>query len=347
MPVTNKTLALAAQLRSDIEVYTTAAERTLTSQWVAAWGELNREWEDAFSQIIAARSAGRPYNPGQIIQLARVQRALVLTAQKLKELQDGLGPTVEETVRLVTNHTAEVTSQIVGSTLPEGPLYQGFTRVDPGALAAIVDRTLEQITATSWSLAEDATMAVRTSLIRAVPSGWGPDEAAREMIRRTRSSFNGGLTRAMTIARTEMLDAHRSASRAQYEASDVVTGWTWLTKLSDRTCPSCIGMHGQEFPLDHPGPEDHPNGRCTSVPTTKSWKDLGIDLEEPADEFPSVQDWMQQDPEDAILALGAKRYLMLMDGSVKLEDLATRKSNPGWRPSYQVTPLSKLRRSES
>jgi hypothetical protein len=191
-----------------------AVTRALVARWSQAWHEISAEWELVVGEIVAARSTGEVLHPAQIAQLARTQRALTVTADKLTELvgefESVLGEPLEEIVR----RTADMTSQVVASQLPDLPVFQSFTRVDAAAMQQIIDRTMSRIVADSMPLAPDALDAVKASLIRAVPAGWHPDKAAREMLKRTRTGFNGGLARAMRIARTELLDVpvlHRPA----------------------------------------------------------------------------------------------------------------------------------------
>jgi hypothetical protein len=141
----------------------------------------------------------------------------------------------------------------------------------------IVQRATEQITARLRPLAPAADAAVRRELIRGVAVGSNPRATAARMVERAGGQFDGGLTRALVISRTETLDAHRAAAKAsQDEQAEVLAGWIWLCHLSPRTCPSCLAKHGTFHELDEPGPEDHPQGRCSRMPKVKSWAELGF-----------------------------------------------------------------------
>jgi hypothetical protein len=172
--------------------------------------------------------------------------------------------------------------------------------------------------------------------------GDNPKTVAAEMLRKLERNFHGGLTRALVIARTEMLDAHRAAAQAQELANaEVLTGWYWNAKLDARTCPSCWVQHGRFHPLEEFGPIDHQQGRCARLPKTKSWADLGFEgLDEPNDELRdarTVFDGLA--PADQVAIMGRKRLEALNAGTVSWEDLTVRHSTPGWRDSYHVAPL--------
>lgn len=346
MAITAITLRLQSELRHITDRYVDAVTRALVARWSQAWHEISVEWELVVGEIVTARTAGEPLHPAQIAQLARTQRALVVTADKLTELVGEFETILDEPLREIVQRTADMTTQVVASQLPDLPAFQSFTRVDAAAMQQIIDRTMTSIVSSAQPLAPDALDAVKASLIRAIPAGWSPEKAAREMLKRTRSSFNGGLGRAMRIARTEMLDAHRAANHQQMRDDPAVASWLWWAELDGSTCPSCIAQHGTEHPLDEDGPKDHPNGRCTALPKTQSWADLGFPgLDEPEDIRPTAEDWIRDNPEDAIRALGPDRYQLLMDGRISLSDLSTLHQNDGWRDSYQATSLSDLRKA--
>jgi hypothetical protein len=183
------------------------------------------------------------------------------------------------------------------------------------------------------------------SLIRGVSTGQNPRTVARLMINRLESEFNGGLARALNIARTEMLDAHREASRIRDEANASILGsWLWMCTFSTRTCPSCLSKHGTEYPITEPGPLDHQSGRCTRVTVTKSWRDLGIDRPEPRGRsLPDAREWFASLPErDQLAIMGRTRLDLLLSGEIEWDELSTLRTTRGWRDSFGVTPLRDL-----
>ena len=182
---------------------------------------------------------------------------------------------------------------------------------------------------------------MRRELVRSVAVGDNPREAARRMLQAVQDGFNGGLTRALVISRTEMLDAHRRAAQAFRTANrDVIDGWRWMCDLSTRSCPACVGMHGTIHPADEPGPAGHQQCRCVAVPVAKSWRDLGFDVEEPPDRFPDADRWFDGLPEaDRRELLGPSRYEAWQAGDYPRDRWATVRSTDGWRDSYVPSPV--------
>ncbi|MCW5953668.1 MAG: minor capsid protein, partial [Propionibacteriaceae bacterium] len=172
--------------------------------------------------------------------------------------------------------------------------------------------------------------------------GTNPKTVARHMLKRAKHGFEGGLRRAKTIARTEMMGATLAAALAWRQANaDVLIGWRWTCEFSSRTCPSCLAMHGQLFSLDEFGPDDHQNGRCTATPVSKSWADLGIDLDEPADMFPDARAWFDaQDEATQVEIMGRTRLDALRSGRIGWDDIPVRRPNPDWRDSVVPAPVA-------
>lgn len=110
-------------------------------------------------------------------------------------------------------------------------------RFEPSALAAIIARAQGQIHADTYPLSAAAEQAMKDALIEGVIVGDHPEPIARDMLARVEQAFNGGLTRALTISRTEMLDAYRASSAYTHRAnSDLVTGWQWYASTDSKTC---------------------------------------------------------------------------------------------------------------
>ena len=129
----------------------------------------------------------------------------------------------------------------------------------------------------------------------AIRQGMVQGETTEAIIRRVRGtkamSFRDGAmsaTRATAerVVRTAVNHISNSAREETFEQNaDLLKGFQWVATLDTRTCLQCASLDGKMFPIgQRKGPRAplHINCRCTLVPVTKSWRDLGIDLDEVA-----------------------------------------------------------------
>lgn len=345
MPVTGQSLRLQSQLEADLNRITDQQTRDLVTAWVRAWDESAPDLEAAI-ELLLRDAMGGVVAKALVTRNTRLLAALTQIGHSLTTLATKAGVRILGDVRQVTEQAAAAQAPIIGAQLPTD-LPRLTTGVNAATIDAIVQRTATQITARTYPLAPDAYDAVQRELLRGIVVGTNPRHTADRILARTETQFNGGLTRALTIARTETLDAHRTgAAVGQAAHADVLAGWVWTTHLSPRTCPACLAMNGQVFPLSQPGPEGHQNCRCARVPVTRSWAELGIDLPEPPSLQPTrsgTQAWFDGlSRHEQLSIMGPERLRLLQGGHIGWDDLATLTSTPGWRDSWQITPLGVL-----
>lgn len=321
--------------------------RDLVAAWVTAWDDLQPQFTDALETVMAGAQDGR-VTRAQMSKATRLAKALEAAHTQLSILtvenqRLAVEPLPEAIAAVVEANAAAIASQLPAASA--GAVVT-WNRMAPDALAAIVTRTTQQIEAAHLALPDDVVRVMRSELIRGVAVGDNPRATASRMVRQTEKRFNGGLSRALTIARTETMDAHRFASQASNEANtDVLKGWVWVAALDRRTCIACAVMHGTEHKVTEPGPAGHQNCRCTSAPVTKTWAELGIpglDDDPPALEDP--QAWFDNlTPASQLDVMGSPARLhAYQDGSITWGQLATTRHTPGWRDSVVPTPVKAL-----
>ena len=352
MSINGETLAVTDQMRQQVAAHVDAATQDLALAWARAWNEVAGEWDAAVADLVAASKDGKWPPPGKVRRARRALRARDATRELLEDLRGMVPARIEADLPGLAEEAAEWQRRLTASQYPPQAggtvlVASNFDRVDPDAIRAIVDKISGDVRSRSWPLSTQAEAAMRSTLVKGVAVGQHPTAAAREMVARVRGDFNGGLRRAQVIARTEMLDAHREASRAQQDRlarQGVVTGWTWIATLDHRTCPSCLAMHGTEHPPSVAGPLDHQQGRCDRLPVTASWRDLGFEgIEEPPSIVPDAREWFDGLPESQREHIMGRARLALLDsGDITWEDLAQQRRTPGWRPSYAPTPVGDL-----
>jgi SPP1 gp7 family putative phage head morphogenesis protein len=333
--VSKATLRHARTIRVVIDDHVEAALRDLVEAWGLAWDTVVDEWKAAAADLAATVPAGGWHTRASVLRNVRAQNALQLTMQALDELAQHAGVRILRDMPMILDSQEDLLLKLIGSELPDG-VEIGWSRVSAGQLDAIVKRAACQIESSLKPLPRDVAAQMKQELIRGVITGSNPNKVASLLVNRLGARFTGGLWRARNIARTEMLDASRAAALQSRQAnSDVLAGWRWMCSLASRTCPACLSMNGQLFPIDEPGPDDHPSGRCTAVPVTKSWRDLGIDLDEPAPVFPDAKAWFgQQSTKTQTDIMGAARLDAYNKGRIGWDQLAVQRDNPGWRRSY-------------
>lgn len=341
MAINRRTLRLLDGMRLSIDATVDRAVADLVAAWGRAWNELAGEWDAALADLVAASKDGQWPSRRQITRAKRARDALAATRDALDELTADFGVRVLQDLPTLTTDAADWEARLIASQLPEqagitADLAASFNRVDTAALDAIVERTTDRITALSKPLAPQAEQAMKSVLIRGVALGDNPRAAAAEMLNRVGGAFDGGLNRALVIARTEMLDAHRASAYGQDMANeDTLHDWIWTAQLDARTCPSCWAKHGTHHPLEQPGPEDHQQGRCARVPKTKTWRELGFDIDEPEDLLPDARTVFDGLPEeDQVAIMGQARLGLLQSGQVSWDDLTVKRSTDGWRDSW-------------
>jgi len=198
---------------------------------------------------------------------ARVSTALISEAQR-------------DAALLAGEHThAQITA---GVGAPAG-VSLTWNRVPVEAIEQLVGRAFDgsPLSTLLGTLAPETAAVVRQALLSGLAAGDGPRQIARTFA----GALEGGYKRAELIARTETLNAYRSAALANYQAnSDVVGMWEW--SADSKACDICAAKNGTRYPLTAPF-DEHPGGRCAPIPVTKSWADLGIAM--------SIADFTVQD----------------------------------------------------
>ncbi|MFF0822394.1 hypothetical protein ACFYUR_18690 [Micromonospora haikouensis] len=342
-------------MRTAVGGYADDAVRDLAAQWVQAWDRIAPTWREAVDVLVAwAVERGRWPNPVEIARVEQVQQALDTADTELDGLAAATTAAVIAAAGLAIAATVSAEPDVIASQMPaqyrQAMRDRVTARILPSALDVIRTRVTQQITAQTRPLSADASAAMRRELVRGVRLGANPRDTARRMVASVNGAFSGGANRAVTIARTETLDAYRVAARYAHEANaDVLDGWVWLATVTGkgaaRTCPSCWALHGTVHPLDSAGPLDHQQGRCARAPKAKPWRALGIDLNEPADSIPDRQtafDALTDDQQRQVM--GPARLALLRAGRIDWAALAVRRDNPAWRPSYTPRPLTDLNR---
>ena len=138
---------------------------------------------------------------------------------------------------------------------------------------------------------EDLTESQRRGIRDAVRMGMVEGESIDAISRRIRGTralqYKDGIMEisrrgAQAMVRTAVNHTATQSREALYKNNDdIVKGVQWVSTLDGRTTPICQSRDGQVFPVESgPRPPAHINCRSTTVPVVKSWRELGIDIDE-------------------------------------------------------------------
>lgn len=178
-------------------------------------------------------------------------------------------------------------------------------------------------------------------LVDAIAQGWGAARTARNiapLFAAANDAMLGGMGKALTdalrTARTVQLWSYREAARANYVANnDVVTGWQWSAELDERTCMSCVAMHGTIHDLDETL-DDHHNGRCAAIP---------IVLGRPLYDEDAGRKWFDGLSESQQAAqMGAEKYQAFRDGKFEFGALSRQVEDDVYKTMRSEASLKSL-----
>jgi SPP1 gp7 family putative phage head morphogenesis protein len=344
MTIDDSSWSLVRQMREHLARIHDAQTRTMAAAWANAWDDVQADLSEALLQLQVQAGDGK-ITRAAVLKSQRLLNALDQIDGKLNALFEQSGQLAIADLHTIVDNAGHVQERIISAQLPssERHIVNAWSKVDPHQVDAIIRRSTEQITKLSYPLADQATATMKRELVRGLIGGSNPREVARQMVNRTEGIFNGGLSRALTIARTEQLDAHRSAAMLAEKANtDIVTGWIWAATLGSRTCPACWAMNGQEFGPEESGPDGHQNCRCVRVPQTKTWKQLGFDIPEPPSLLPDAGSQFDAlSRSDQLTVLGPSRFAAWDAGKFPMSQWATTRHADGWRDSIVPAPAPK------
>lgn len=115
-------------------------------------------------------------------------------------------------------------------------------------------QALERLFAKNYAALEDITQSTSVQVSEELAQGLAAGENPRKVARRITDRIDKvGKTRAETLARTEIVDAHATATLNRYE-QDGVDGVTpqaeFRTSRDDRVCPICKAIDGKEYTVE-------------------------------------------------------------------------------------------------
>jgi hypothetical protein len=331
---------VTTKFRNQLLAHQEQAERQLEAWYQHVLATIQPQLDALYKQIGDMQQSDETIHPSWLYEKNRLNNIKQLIINHIGTFAYNAGQVVEHLQSVGVMLGRQSASAQLEATVPAGLSYQ----FGVPSLKAITDMvgTLQDgspLADLFSTFGEQAAKDVQSALVTGLTLGDNPRKVARDV----QQALNIPRTRALTIARDQLITPYRSAALETYNAnSDVTNGWVWSADLSSRSCAACIALNGSVHDLS----EDfasHNNCRCAPVPQTKSWADIlpGVDLSGIEDTSVQVQDgseWFdQQDASTQRQILGSNAaYAAYKDGAITLKDLVGKQHSEAWGTSrYQ------------
>ena len=318
-------------------------ERAAASEMVRAYGKVWARMQKRITKLArdaqAAAKVGSPIDPSWVTEYQRVNDLMAQIEGELRRLH---AITYQSTIRTQSRaieasqrHFRDVLA-IAGDAYGAPDILSSWNRVPLDALRDMVGtmRRGSPLRTLLDGLGVVSSQQIRDELLAGLAAGEGP----RAVARRIRGALGGDLSRALRISRTETMRAYRTATNEQYRSNDhIIDGWRWLASHSGRTCAACLALDGTWHPSTEVQ-QDHPNGRCTSVPALRGRDDPSA----PAP-WETGSEWLaKQSPEMQERILGKGSANAYRAGAITLDDLRGTATSPLWGRAPRVKGLAEV-----
>lgn len=318
-----------------------------SAQLVRAYGPI---WQRLEGDIIGLMEevTDKQMSFSQVKRLKRLQSIQDQVAEELTRYATVANGNITAAQRASVGLADESTRAVVDAALPRGIDTRLLAQVGiewnalpTGAFESFVGmagdgKPLSRLLA---PLGIDAQGGILQGIAEGIALGKSPRETARII----RNNFGLPLTKSLTISRTETLRAYREATRSQYASNNnVVKGYRRHSAKDSRVCMACLALDGTLYQLDEPLNE-HPNGRCSLVPETITYRDLGLDVPEDTRRLETGQEWFQRQPEGTQRQMmGGAKFDAWMDGKFSLDDIPKVGHDRVWGDSATPKSLKEL-----
>jgi SPP1 gp7 family putative phage head morphogenesis protein len=212
-------------------------------------------------------------------------RALIFTSlgSGFKDAHDTLSSDLKDFVL----NEAETTRGLI---LAASPVALEMTLPSTQTLRSIVtSRPFQGHLLASWfvGLSRSSQQSVESSINIGIVQGESVPQIMRRLRGTASQAFGNGTAAQIkrnteAVVRTSINHIQSHAREATFkENEELIKAVQWVSVLDHRTTPICVSRDGKTFPIDDgPRPPAHWNCRSTVVPVLKSWKELGIPLNE-------------------------------------------------------------------
>jgi SPP1 gp7 family putative phage head morphogenesis protein len=315
-------------------------DRTAASEMVRVyggiWTRIRRELEVLLQEKIDAEAAGEIVGQSWLYQydrLERLQRQVLAEMRRFAQYCEGV---ITQQQQAAINAARLDTERQIRAIANQAGVSLNWVQLPDDVIEDLVGFTANgsPLRDLLEELGKDAMKGIRDALIEGIALGKNPTEIARQ----ARAAFGGDLTRALRVARTEMLRSYREATRRSYEANtETVSGWVWNCACTPRSCAICWALHGTVHQVSEVF-GTHPNCRCQLLPVVKPVP--GMSDQYMPTSGPEQFNKLEPSVQDSIL--GKAAGAAYREGKFKLEDVWKATFSKDWGPGKRLRSLKEL-----
>jgi len=274
---TGTTLSANRRLRDDAVRHAIVLERYKRHEVDAVGAFIDRQvLPKVVNMVNMAFARGREWTAKHYAEL------LVNLNSQLRASMSIVGDRVQETMK---NFALTEAEWAVASLTRAVPLEIVFASVSPDLLVSAVARNpLKGRMLKSWfdGIAQGSANAIVKHIRQGIVVGESTDKIVRKILgdRASQGAFEGTArsvkSDAQAVVRTAINETSATAKERVYAANTDVIGFVQIVAtLDERTTDICKAQDGKVYPVNSgPRPPFHFNCRTTTVPITRSWKEL-------------------------------------------------------------------------
>lgn len=262
-------------------------------------------------------------NSGKI--KARELVFIKLFLEKFESFFDNLVLPFERIVSLSQTKVIALAGESLKTFFPE--IKTSIFRTDTEAVKKLIGRTQSGTSLSKFfaRLKPEISELAKKELLE----GFAVGDSVKEIAVRINKVSGVGLSRAMTISRSETVSAYRRASVEFYDNAGIVE-YRFLSVLDIRTCPICWSLHGRKFKLKVK-PNIHVNCRCVIVPVVSDDEKIETGIER----FNKLSSGFQKQ------ILGNKRFELFQNGQ-SLKSFVKFEKSKEYGRVYKIRNLSEF-----
>lgn len=256
----------------------------------------------------------------ELKEISFIEKILNLLSQRLDRLSIPFERIVTDAQKRVVKFSAKSLSDYLS-------LESSIFEKDLQAFEKLIGRTQNGTSLSRFFLKMKPDLRERAK--RALLESFNQGDGARVIASKLNQVTDYGYSRSLHIARSETVNAYRSATRDFYESADIQK-YRWRAVLDVRTCVICWRLDGKVFMTDKKV-SPHVSCRCVILPVLRSDKKF---TNGPV-KFEKLEQGYQQQ------ILGKKRFELFQNGA-KLKDFVGFSESAEYGRAYHIKTIDSL-----